>query len=150
MGRKLPCIVTNFVTIRPIHQACMRRFGQFTYKYSIHGCYSVDNSSTRTQVRVFHGCNLVDNTSTGAQVWALHGCNLVDDANTDAQIRALHGCNFWLFWTDSKLNGLLLFMNLEQTGGWKCMTQIAKWVLHTMFNRDSLQQKTVKIQLFRE
>lgn len=30
MGRKLPCIVTNFVTIRPIHQACMRRFGQFT------------------------------------------------------------------------------------------------------------------------
>lgn len=54
------------------------------------------------------------------------------------------------FWTDSKLNGLLLFMNLEQTGGWKCMTQIAKWVLHAMFNRDSLQQKTVKIQLFRE
>lgn len=49
---------------------------------SIHGCYSVDNSSTRTQVRAFHGCNLVDNTSTGAQVWALHGCNLVDDANT--------------------------------------------------------------------
>jgi hypothetical protein len=34
---------------------------------SIHGCYSVDNSSTRTQVRAFHGCNLVDNTSTGVR-----------------------------------------------------------------------------------
>ncbi len=72
------------------------------HKYSVRGCYSVDNSNTRTQVRAFHGCNLVDNTSTGAQVWALHGCNLVDDANTGAQIWALHGCNFWLFWTDSK------------------------------------------------
>lgn len=135
MGRKLECILTNFVTGRPIHQACMRRrtscvsttttttpstsvfFGQnYTYlhcfvsllqiddahiyynicficllasdpvlvikllnnlgagnntqmhKYSVRGCYSVDNSSTRTQVRAFHGCNLVDNTSTGAQV----------------------------------------------------------------------------------